>query len=118
MKQVALNFEGGLLDQFPDFQDCLKGSVYSCGRAFKAVAADMDMSVSELSRKLGNNPNDPVHFPAQRLPELLDASQNYQPIYWLIEKFIEDSDSKKKQAAEQLSMLLPQIKAALETINN
>lgn len=109
MRQVELNFEAGLTEQFPEFKDVVKASVYSCGRAFKAVAADLDMSVSELSRKLSDNPNDPVNFPLHRLPELVTATGDKRPIYWLIEKFLEDPVKKKARALETLSEMLPVI---------
>lgn len=114
MKQVELNFEAGLIAQFPSFQDCVRASVYSCGRQFKAVAADLDMSVSELSRKLADNPNDPVNFPLPRLPELIAATGDKRPIYWLIESFLEDADTKRKRSLDQLSGLMPQIEALLK----
>lgn len=90
MQQVELNFEGGLTDQYPEFKDCVKASVYGCGRPFKAIAADLDMSSSALSRKLANNPDDPVHFPLHRLPELLQATSDMRPLYWLVEKYCRD----------------------------
>lgn len=114
--QVELRLEPGLLDEYPDFRDVVKASVYSCGRAFKAIAADLDMSVSELSRKLNDNPNDPVHFPLHRLPDLIQATSDMRPIYWLVERFIEDEASKRKRAVNELSKLLPHIQAALKAI--
>jgi len=107
--QVELQLQPGLVDQFPDFRDVVKASVYSCGRAFKSIAADMDMSVSELSRKLNDNPSDPVNFPLHRLPELIKATSDMRPIYWLVEKFMEDAETKRKRAILELSAALPQI---------
>lgn len=114
--QVELRLDPGLLDEYPDFRDVVKASVYSCGRAFKAIAADLDMSVSELSRKLNDNPNDPVHFPLHRLPDLIQATSDMRPIYWLVERFIENDASKRKRAINELSKLLPQIQAALRAV--
>jgi hypothetical protein len=85
MRQVEINFEAGLTEQFPAFRDVVKAAVYGCGRPFKAVAADLDMTSSELSRKLGDNPNDPVHFPLHLLPELIRATGDKRPVYWLVE---------------------------------
>lgn len=107
--QVELQLEAGLVDQFPDFRDVVRASVYSCGRQFKAIAADLDMSVSELSRKLSDNPSDPVHFPLHRLPELIKATGDMRPIFWLVESFIEDEDSKRKRAISELSKMLPYV---------
>ena len=108
-KQVELNFEPGLTEQFPEFRDVIKASVYSCGRAFKSIAADLDMSVSELSRKLSENPNDPVHFPLSRLPDLIAATGDKRPIYLLVETFLEDPDARRKRVLDELSNMLPHI---------
>lgn len=114
--QIDLDLDPGMIDQFPDFRDVVRASVYSCGRAFKAVAADLDMSVSELSRKLADNPNDPVHFPLHRLPELISATGDKRPIYWLIARFIESEDARRSRAIDALSNLLPQIQSALKDV--
>ncbi len=112
--QVQLDLEPGLLDQFPEFRDIVRASVFSCGRAFKAIAADLDMSVSELSRKLADNPNDPVNFPLHRLPELLAATGNLAPVHWLIARFLDSGESKRRRAIDELSRLLPAIHSALK----
>jgi len=114
--QVDLDLDPGILDQYPDFRDAVRASVYSCGRAFKAIAADLDMSVSELSRKLADNPNDPVHFPYHRLPDLIRATGDMRPVYWLVASFIESDEIKQKRAIDQLSRLLPQIEHALKAV--
>lgn len=114
MMQVELNFEAGLLEQFPRFRDCVMASVHGCGRPLKGIAADLDMSVSELSRKLADNPNDNVNFPMHLLPELIKATGDKRPIYWLIESFLEDSDTKRKRSLDQLVSIMPQIEALLK----
>jgi hypothetical protein len=92
----------------------VKAAVYGCGRPFKVVAADMDMTSSELSRKLGDNPNDPVHFPLHLLPELIKATGDKRPIYWLVESFLEDEDIRRSRAMAQIGDLLPQLQALLK----
>lgn len=115
MRQFEINFEAGLVEQFPEFRDVIKASVYSCGRAFKAVAADLDMSVSELSRKLAENPNDPVHFPLHRLPDLVRATGDKRPIYWLIEHFLEDPAHRRQHALSKIEALLPELQALVKS---
>lgn len=114
MRQVEINFESGLPSQFPYFRDVVKAAVYGCGRPFKAVAADMDMTSSELSRKLGDNPNDPVHFPLHLLPELIRATGDKRPVYWLVETFLEDEDTRRARAVAQIGDMLPQLQALLK----
>lgn len=107
--QIELDYEGSLLDQFPVWRDVVVASVYSCGRPFKQIAADLDMSVSELSRKLNHNPDDKVEFPLPRLDELLHATGDIRPVFWLIEKFVQDGTVRKKQAMNELLKMLPHI---------
>lgn len=107
--QYELSFDAGLREQYPNFQHLLQACVSGCGRAHKLVAADLDMTSSELSRKLADNPNDQVHFPVQRLPDLIRATGDMRPIYWLIEEFLDDADSKRKRAVDELRALLPQL---------
>ncbi|WP_435310661.1 hypothetical protein [Primorskyibacter sedentarius] len=115
-RQIELNFEGGLINQFPNFRECVHASVYNSGKQLKAVAADLDYSPSKLSRMLADNPDDPLNFPIDRFPELVAATGDLRPIFWLVERFLEDSDAKRKRAADQLMSMLPQIQAALTTL--
>lgn len=92
----------------PEFVDL------ATGRPFKAVAADLDMTSSELSRKLGDNPNDPVHFPLHLLPELIRATGDKRPVYWMVESFLEDPVAKRARAVAQLADLLPQLTALMK----
>ena len=112
-KQLELSFEGGLLDQFPEFNACVRASVYGCGRQFKAIAADLDYSPSLLSRMLADNPDDPRNFPVDRLPDLVEATGDKRPVLWLVEYFLEDAESRRKQALDQLASMMPQLQQAL-----
>lgn len=116
--QFELSFSGGLLQQFPVFKDVIRASVYSCGRPFKHVAADLEMSPSKLSRMLADNPNDPINFPVDRLPELIESTGDNRPVLWLAERFMVDSSVAQKQAVAQLAAMLPQIDALLKACNN
>ena len=118
MRQMRIDFESGLTGQFPSFDDAVRASVYSCGRAFKAVAADLDMSVSELSRKLSDNPNDHVHFPLARLPELLRATGDLRPVYWLVESFLEAPDVRQGRVLAEATETLRRMSVLLDQLNN
>ncbi|MDN5939068.1 MAG: hypothetical protein L0H83_10455, partial [Salinisphaera sp.] len=100
----------------PAFNDCVRASVYGCGRAFKAVAADLDYSPSLLSRMLADNPDDPRNFPVDRLPDLIAVTADKRPVLWRVEKFLEDAEARRKQALDSLASMLPQINAALKQL--
>lgn len=114
MNQLTIDFQPGLLEQFPAFMDCVRASVYGCGRQFKAVAADLDMSVSELSRKLAENPADNVNFPLHQLPALVTSTGDPRPVLWLVGKFLNDPEADKKRAMRELSALLPMVRSLVE----
>lgn len=101
--QLEIDFEPGLVERFPEFVDCVKASVYGSRKQFKVIAADLDMSSSELSRKFAGNPNDPVHFPLHLLPKLIASTGDFSPIFWLIEKFCEDNEAKQRRAISELA---------------
>ena len=114
MRQLSIPLDAGLLQQFPEFRDVVRASVYSCGRAFKAVAADLDMSVSELSRKLTDNPADPVHFPLHRLPDLIRSTGDKRPVMWLVETFLDDPAARRQSAVDRIASMLPELSALLK----
>lgn len=113
--QLSIDFEGGLTRQFPDWMDVVRASVYDCGRPFKAVAADLDYAVSDLSRRLAPDAERP--FPAYKIPELLTATGDLRPIYWLAERYGTDDHTRQKQAVETLEKLMPQLNEALSALN-
>ena len=51
-----LSLEPGLAERFDSALDCVRAGVYSSHRPLKAIAAEMDTSVSTLSRKLAAHP--------------------------------------------------------------
>lgn len=116
-QQLTIDFESGLVDQYPEYKDCIRAVVYGCGRQFKAVAADMDYSPSKLSRMLADNPDDKLNLPAFRLPDLIDATNGLDMIHWLVERYLEPADAKRERAVSVLTTLLPQIEKALSDIN-
>lgn len=61
-----LSLEPGLAERFDSALDCVRAGVYSSHRPLKAIAAEMDTSVSTLSRKLAAHPDDPRHFTLAR----------------------------------------------------
>lgn len=104
--QIPLSFPAGLLEQFPEFMDCVRDSVYGCGRPFKQVAADMDMSASELSRRLNDDPKD-LPFQLRRLPDLMEATRDTRPAQWLALKYLADAQSTTSHAMRELAALVP-----------
>ena len=114
MRQLSFTLDQSLIQLFPTFRDVVVASVHGCGRQLKAIAADLDMSPSELSRKLADNPKDPVHFPVTKLAALIEATGDKRPVLWLVEKFLDDPVAKRQSAVDRLDKLLPEIAALVK----
>lgn len=81
--QLTLNFEPGLSERHASLADCIRQCVYASRNPLKMIAADMDLSQSELSRKLSENPNDPRRFNIDDLEKYMDATGDVTPIQYL-----------------------------------
>ncbi|MBL4709738.1 MAG: hypothetical protein JKY48_14995 [Flavobacteriales bacterium] len=118
MRQFELDYKGSLLQQFPDWMDVVRASVYDCGKVFKNVAADLDMSASQLSRRLAANETDTLRFQLYRLDDLLNATEDLRPIYWLIEKYCQDAEARQKQAVNDLVGMMPKLHEIIKQVQS
>jgi hypothetical protein len=105
MAQLAIDFAPGLLEQFPEWMDAVRASVYRCGKPFKAIAADCDMSVSELSRRLA--PQGDLPFPLDKLPRLIESTGDTLPVQWLLLSFMGDPTTASERALRDVAALAP-----------
>jgi len=114
--QLTLDFEAGLTERHGSILSVVREGAYSHRNPLKTLAADMDMSQSDLSRKLGDNPNDPRKFTLDDFERYLDASGDLTPLYYLIEKYLADDEMKQRRAVAELSKQLPNILALVKQI--
>lgn len=119
-QQFELDFTPGLTHQFPHWIDVINSSVYGYRGGLNAVAAALDRSPSLLSRQLRRDAGeeDKRRLFAEDVPAIMAATGDLRPLYWLVEKFCDDTDSKKKRAVEQLGNLLPQIEQLLAQVRD
>lgn len=112
--QLTLDFEPSLNEKHPHLLDCVRAVAYSHRNPLKTIAMDMDLSQSELSRKLSGNPDDPRRFTLDDLERFIAATGDMTPIYWLVAKFLEDEGAKQQRAIQQLAKQLPDILALIK----
>ncbi len=92
------------------FKEVIQRAVYGCPRLRKEIAADLGMTESGLSRRLADNPDDNLHFPVELLPELICATGDLSPIFWLCNSFLAGEDENEKAVlAKKLDRLLPDL---------
>lgn len=114
--QMTLDFEPGLCERHDSLLACVREGAYSHRNPLKTIAADMDMSQSDLSRKLAGNPDDPRRLSCDDLEKYLTATGDMRPIYYLIEKYLEGEEVKQRRAAAELVKRLPDILALVKQL--
>lgn len=111
--QLSLDFEPGLTARFRELEDCVLHVVITSRHGVDGIAAHLDMSPSELSRRLNAHTlakeGDPSNRPlrVQDLFGIIEKTENPMPIHWLAEKFLGDPGARKEAAMQQLGMLVP-----------
>ena len=98
--QLTLNFEAGLTDLYATCREYIAARVHQIGKAQKVIAADMDYSPSDLSRKLAQNPDDSRRFTLDDLETYIEVTGDTQPIIFLVEKYLAVSKSNEEIDAE------------------
>lgn len=113
--QFQLDFEPGLTRQFPHFMDCVAAVILGYRGGAQAVAGACDVSPSTISRWCNwRNEDDPRHMPMKHLATIIATTGDHRPIYWLIESFLEDEDTKNRRAMNELRTLVPRLHELLE----
>lgn len=111
MGQLTLNFEPGLSERHKSLKACLRERVYTHAKPLKSLAADMDLSETELTRKLSENPNDTRNATVDDLEAYIAATNDHTPIFYLIEKYAVSTEAKQAYAAAEFAKALPGILA-------
>lgn len=115
MRQLELNFVGGLTDRFETIMDVAEASIATSGRQKKAIAMDLDIQPSTFSRMFSDTDTG-VNFPLAKLPALIQATGDKSIIYWLIETFLEDEDAKRRRALAELPETLARLQKLLKSV--
>lgn len=116
--QHTLNFEPGLAERWRTLKACVRERVYAHIKPLKSIAAEMDLSESDLSRKLADNPDDPRNFSCDDLEAYLAKTGDSTPIFYLIEKYAVNPEARKAYAAAELARALPQLLALAKTLQS
>lgn len=113
-RQLTLNFEPGLTERFKTWDAVLAAAVYGSRKGLNAVAGDLDMSPSELTRRLNPDTDDPRPLRTKDGIGIIEATQDMRPVYWLIEKFLRDPEAAKQEALSQIPALIAQLTTLAE----
>lgn len=104
--QLMLDFEAGYSKSFETCREFIGARVHQQGRPHKAIAADMDLSPSSLSRKLAQV--DTARFTLDDLEKYVAATGDRLPIFYLVEKYLAPTD--EAALLKQIEVLQAQLK--------
>jgi hypothetical protein len=116
--QLTLDFEPSLVERHKTAVDCVRQCVYTHRNPIKTIAADMDLSESELSRKLAQNPNDTRRFTLDDLESYVQTTGDSTPIMYLAAKYLADQNMLKQAAVNRLLREFPEFMALMKTVLN
>lgn len=86
--QLTLNFEACIADGYSSVREFVAYRAHHQGRQLKAIAADMDYSPSDLSRKLAQSPDDSRRFTADDLEKFVEVTGDTSPVLYLVAKYL------------------------------
>lgn len=103
--QLTINFDAGLVESYGSCREFVAARVHQQGKAQKVIAADMDYSPSDLSRKLAQNPDDSRRFTLDDLERYINVTGDHQPVIYLVEKYLMDSTCEIEALERRLAQL-------------
>lgn len=103
--QLTLNLDAGLAESYGTCREYVAARVHHQGRPQKAIAADMDYSPSDLSRKLAQNPDDSRRFTLDDLERFMDVTGDKSPVLYLVEKYLVESEGEIEVLKRRLAEL-------------
>lgn len=111
--QLTFELQPGLLQRYSTLRQCVYHTALNYSRGMKALAADLDLSESELSRRLNPSEGDNRSCDVNLMAQIIEATGDLTPLHWLMARFLRDSETRKRAAVDQLAALLPQIATLL-----
>lgn len=103
--QLTLNFDAGLVDGYSSCREFVAYRVHHQHRQQKAIAADMDYSPSDLSRKLAQSPDDSRRFTLDDLEKFIEVTGDNSPVLYLVEKYLSKTEGEIEQLERRLAEL-------------
>lgn len=120
--QISLNFEPTLADRFPTLRSYVAHRVNVHNKPAKAIASDMDMSPSLLTRKLTAGTTSPEDKDTQRFNtedfELYLRATGDAPaiIEYLASKYMDSPEARRARLLSRMESILPEIASALASL--
>lgn len=102
MEQLTIDLTPSVTSTYKSCVEYVAARVHQQGVPQKAIAADMDLSPSQLSQKLGPHHQSSARFTLDDLESYVSVTGDMEPIKYLTAKFLYhiSTDELKRQIAE------------------
>lgn len=107
--QLTLELQPSLLQRYSTLRQCVWHTALNYSRGLKALAADLDLSESELTRSLNPSENDPRRCDVNLMDRIVEITGDTTPVQWQMAKHLRDKEAKRAAALDQLADLVPHI---------
>ena len=107
--QLTLELNLELLQRYRTLRECVHHVALDYPRGMKALAADLDLSQSELSRRLHPTDGDPRSLDVDLMVRIMEATGDIRPLHWLIARFIPTEADRRSAAVDELTAILPRL---------
>jgi len=108
--QLTLDFEAGLSKCYASGRELIQALVHQQNKLQKAIAADMDLAPSQLTRKLAQSPNDSARFTLDDAETWMNVTQDYRLIEYYIDRYLATASISKIEQLEAEIIRLKQNK--------
>jgi hypothetical protein len=115
-QQMTLAFEPALCERFGSLREFIAFRVQELQINAKALAADMDLSPTVLSRKLAPKDGDTSRFTVDDLEAYMRVTRDTAPLEYLAAKFLETPEARRDRALTRFETLLSQGEDALRML--
>ena len=118
VSQLTLNWEPGLPDRWPTLRAYIAYRMQVQAKSAKAIAGDMDIAPSTLSRKLSPGPEDTQRFNLDDLEGYLKSTGDTAAVIeYLAAKFMAGGDeSRKARAIARVELLATELEKAIREV--
>ena len=109
MNQLSIDFNPDVTKSYGRCVEYVAARVHQQGIPQKTIAADMDLSPSQLSQKLGHNDASSARFTLDDLEHFVQVTGDIEPIKYLVAKYL------YKSSPEDIKKQIAELQAQLET---
>jgi AraC-like DNA-binding protein len=115
--QMTFSFEPGLPERFATLRAYVAHRAATQTKSMKAIAADMDMSPSTLSRKLNPAEGDTQRFNVDDLEDYLKSTNDAPAVIeYLASKYMDSPEARKARTLTKVESMLPELAMLLATL--